>query len=74
MAKITLNEAVYVSIQIDGEDLSGSYGPGDVEVHDTIATLLTNQGLVSDGSKPKSSPKVSTPTVETTTDTTISEA
>lgn len=73
MAKITLNEAVYVSILIDGEDLSGSYGPGDVEVHDTLATLLTNQGLVTDGSK-TSTKKVSTPPVEITTEPTISEA
>lgn len=41
----TLTVAVHVDLRVNGEDLSGDYGPGDVNLPEPVAALLTAQGL-----------------------------
>jgi hypothetical protein len=47
MAKITINEAVHVSIVIDGETIERDLTAGDVDVEQAIADLLISQNLAS---------------------------
>lgn len=45
MAKITITEAVHVSIVIDGETIERDLTAGDVDVEQAIADLLITQGF-----------------------------
>lgn len=45
MTTYTLPERVRVDLRADGVDLSGEFGPGDVELAPAVAELLTAQGL-----------------------------
>lgn len=44
--KYTMSEAVHVDLRVDGEDYSGDYGPGDVDLPGPVAELLAAQGLL----------------------------
>lgn len=69
MAKITITEAVHVSIAIDGEHIDRDLTVGDIEVEQAIADLLIAQGLATEvsrgGKKIAASAPVETPTIET---------
>lgn len=45
MATYTIRESVHVDIRVNGEDLSGTYGPGDVNLPMPVADHLVALGL-----------------------------
>lgn len=66
MAKITLSEAVHVSISLDGKAVELDLAVGENEVHSSVAEVLVAQGLVSDSSSKTSKKTSSTSIVEET--------
>jgi len=41
-----LTEAVHVDLRVNGEDFTGTYGPGEVELPEPVAQVLAEQGLL----------------------------
>lgn len=64
MSKFTLTEPIHVDLRVDGEDFSGDYTAGDVELPDAVADLLVAQGFATavTGGKKKTVDPVATPT------------
>lgn len=44
----SLTDTVHVSLRADGADLSGTYGPGEVDLPRPVAELLIAQGFASE--------------------------
>lgn len=59
----TVSEKVHVDMRVNGEDISGDFGPGDVELVQPIADLLLASGLATEVSASKKAVKP-TPTDE----------
>ena len=75
MAKITLSEAVHVSITIEGNAVELDLTVGDNDVEQNVADLLIGQGLAVESSSKTSTKKTSsTPIVEETPTTESTEA
>jgi len=49
MTTHSLKTAVDVDLRAGGIDLSGTYGPGETELPDEVAELLTRQGHIGNG-------------------------
>lgn len=63
-----LSEKVVVDLRADGQDLSGEYGPGEVDLPRPVAELLIAQKLATEVVASKKAVKaapVETPTAET---------
>lgn len=45
MATYTLKEQVHVDLRVNGEDLSGDFGPGEIELPEAVAEHLVGLGL-----------------------------
>lgn len=65
MATYTITESVHVDIRVNGEDFSGSYGPGDVDLPQPVADHLVAVGLATKATATKKASAKSTPEVET---------
>lgn len=64
----TLSSKVRIDLRADGKDLSGEYGPGDVDLPRPVAELLIAQGFAVETTASKKAAKpaqVETPTAET---------
>ena len=71
----TIKGTVQVDLRADGVDYSGTYGPGDAELPEPVAELLTAQGLATPakGKSPKATDQDAAPAAAPSTDTTTED-
>jgi len=52
-----LSEAVHVDLRVNGEDFTGTYGPGEVELPEPVAQVLAEHGLLAEADGPEPEPE-----------------
>lgn len=48
-----LTEAVHVDLRVNGEDFTGTYGPGEVDLPEPVAQVLAEHGLLDQADGPE---------------------